>query len=173
MRWIVDSIHSHIGFSVRHMMVTTVRGAFTTYNGTFELDPADFTKSKISGEIDVASVDTKNADRDTHLRTDDFFDAKNHPKITFTSTSIEAKGGDYVVHGDLTLRGVTKPIALDVEFAGATKNPYGQTIIGVSATGSINRSDFGVKFNALLEAGGVAVSDKVKIEIEVQARAEA
>jgi polyisoprenoid-binding protein YceI len=172
MRWIVDPVHSHVGFSVRHMMVTTVRGTFTTYSGTFELDPSDFTKSKIAGEIDVASVDTKNADRDNHLRTDEFFDLANHPKITFTSTGIEAKGDGYVVHGELTLRGVTKPVALDVEFAGATKNPYGQTIIGVSATGAINRRDFGVQYNALLETGGVAVSDKVKIEIEVQARAE-
>jgi polyisoprenoid-binding protein YceI len=173
MRWIVDPVHSHVGFSVRHMMVTTVRGTFTTYSGTFELDPSDFTKSKITGEIDVASVDTKNADRDNHLRTDEFFDVAHHPKITFTSTAIEAKGDGYVVHGDLTLRGVTKPVALDVEFAGATKNPYGQTIIGVSATGAINRREFGVQYHALLETGGVAVSDKVKIEIEVQARAEA
>jgi polyisoprenoid-binding protein YceI len=148
-----------------------VRGTFTTYSGTFELDPSDFTKSKISGEIDVASIDSKNADRDNHLRTDEFLDVANHPKITFTSTGIEAKGDAYVVHGELTLRGVTKPVALDVEFAGATKNPYGQTIIGVSATGAINRREFGVQYNALLEAGGVAVSDKVKIEIDVQARA--
>jgi polyisoprenoid-binding protein YceI len=172
MRWIVDPVHSHVGFSVRHMMVTTVRGAFTTYSGSFELDPNDFTKSKIAGEIEVASVDTKNADRDNHLRTGDFFDVANHPKINFTSTRIEAKGDDYVVHGDLTLRGVTRPVALDVEFAGATKNLYGQTIIGVSATGTINRRDFGLQYNALLETGGVAVSEKVKIEIEVQARAE-
>jgi len=172
MRWTVDPVHSHVGFSVRHMMVTTVRGTFSTYSGTFELDPADFTKSTISGQIEVASIDTKNADRDNHLRTDEFFDAANHPTISFTSTRIEAKGDAYVVHGDLTLRGVTKPVALDVEFAGATKNPYGQTIIGVSATGAINRRDFGVKYNALLETGGVAVSEKVKIEIEVQARAE-
>jgi len=172
MRWTVDPDHAHVGFSVRHMMVTTVRGTFSTYSGTFELDPADFTKSTISGQIEVASIDTKNADRDNHLRTDEFFDAANHPTISFTSTRIEAKGDAYVVHGDLTLRGVTKPVALDVEFAGATKNPYGQTIIGVSATGAINRRDFGVKYNALLETGGVAVSEKVKIEIEVQARAE-
>ena len=172
MRWTVDPVHSHVGFSVRHMMVTTVRGTFTTYSGTFELDPNDFTKSKISGEIEVASVDTKNADRDNHLRTNEFFDVANHPKITFTSTRIEAKDDNYVVHGELTLRGVTKSISLDVEFAGATKNPYGQTIIGVSATSSINRREFGVQYNALLETGGVAISDKVKLEIEVQARAE-
>ncbi|HEY0191811.1 MAG TPA: YceI family protein [Kofleriaceae bacterium] len=174
MKWIVDPVHTHVGFSVRHMMVTTVRGSFTTFSGTFELDPADFTKSQVTGEIDVASIDTKNADRDTHLRTGDFFDAAAHPKITFTSTKIEKKGDDYVVHGDLTLRGVTKSIALDVEFAGVTKNAYAQTIIGVSAHGTISREEFGVKYgNALLETGGVAIGDKVKLEIEVQARAEA
>jgi polyisoprenoid-binding protein YceI len=169
MQWKVDPAHSHVGFSVRHMMVTTVRGAFRSYSGTFELDPADFTKSRISGEIDVASVDTQNPDRDNHLRTDEFFDLANHPKILFTSTAIEPKDDGYVVRGDLTLRGVTQNVALDVEFAGATKNPYGQTIIGVSATGTINRREFGVQYNAMLETGGVAVSDKVKIEIEVQA----
>ena len=174
MRWTVDPVHSHVGFSVRHMMVTTVRGTFTTYSGTFELDPNDFTKSKISGEIEVASVDTKNADRDNHLRTNEFFDVANHPKITFTSTKIDKNGDDYVVHGDLTLRGVTKSIALDAEFAGVSKNAYGQTIIGVSAHGTISREEFGVKYgNALLETGGVAIGDKVKLEIEVQARAEA
>ena len=172
MIWTVDPIHSHVGFSVRHMMVTTVRGTFSTYSGTFELDPADFTKSTISGQIEVASIDTKNADRDNHLRTGDFFDVANHPKITFASTRIEAKGDGYVVHGDLTIRGVTHAVALDVEYAGTSKNPYGQTVAGVSATGSLNRRDFGLVYNALLETGGVAVSDKVKLEIEVQARSE-
>lgn len=173
MRWTVDPVHTHVGFSVRHMMVTTVRGSFTTFSGTFELDPNDFTQSKVTGEIDVASIDTKNADRDNHLRTGDFFDVANHPKITFTSTKIEKKGDDYLVHGDLTLRGVTKPITLETEFAGVSKNGYGQTIIGVSAHGTISRDDFGVKYgSALLETGGVAIGDKVKLEIEVQARAE-
>jgi polyisoprenoid-binding protein YceI len=172
MKWTVDPVHSHVGFSVRHMMVTTVRGAFTSYSGTLELDPADFTRSRITGEIDAASVDTKNADRDNHLRTNEFFDVANHPKITFTSTRIEPKDDGYVVHGDLTIRGVTKPVALDVEYGGTSKNPYGQTVAGLSATGTINRKDFGVQFHALLETGGVAVGDKVKLEIEVQARAD-
>jgi len=172
MIWTVDPIHSHVGFSVRHMMVTTVRGSFTTFRGTLDIDPTDFTKSRIEGDIDVASIDTKNADRDNHLRTGDFFDVANHPKITFASTRIEAKGDGYVVHGDLTIRGVTHAVALDVEYAGTSKNPYGQTVAGVSATGSLNRRDFGLVYNALLETGGVAVSDKVKLEIEVQARSE-
>jgi polyisoprenoid-binding protein YceI len=172
MIWTVDPVHSHVGFSVRHMMVTTVRGTFTSFRGTLEIDPDDFTRSRVTGEIDTASVDTKNADRDNHLRTNEFFDVANHPKITFTSTRIERKDEAYVVHGDLTIRGVTHPVALDVEYAGTSKNSYGQTVAGLSATGTINRREFGVQFNALLETGGVAVSDKVKLEIEVQARAD-
>lgn len=172
MIWTVDPVHSHVGFSVRHMMVTTVRGAFTSFRGTLDLDADDFTRSKISGEIDVASVDTKNADRDNHLRTGDFFDAANHPKIAFVSTQIERAGDGYIVHGDLTIRGVTRPVSLEAEYAGTAKNPYGQIVAGISATGSINRREFGLVYHALLETGGVAVGDRVKLEIEVQARAE-
>jgi len=172
MSWVIDKVHSHVGFTVRHMMVATARGQFKEYTGKLSLDPADFSKSVFEGEIDVASIDTGNADRDNHLRANDFFDVANHPKITFASTRIEAKGDGYVVHGDLTIRGVTHAVALDVEYAGTSKNPYGQTVAGVSATGSLNRRDFGLVYNALLETGGVAVSDKVKLEIEVQARSE-
>jgi polyisoprenoid-binding protein YceI len=169
MAWVIDNVHSHVGFSVKHMMVTTVRGQFRQYRGTLRLDPKDFTRSTFEGAIDVASIDTGNADRDTHLRTNDFFDAPNHPTITFKSSRIEPKGeGEYTVHGDLTIRGVTKPIALDVEFGGTGKNPYGKTVAGVSARGTINRKDFGVSFNALLETGGVAVGEKVKLEVDVE-----
>jgi len=166
----LDSVHTHVGFSVKHMMVSTVRGQFKAYSGTLRLDTSDFTKSSFEGEVDVASVDTNNADRDNHLRTNDFFDVANHPKILFKSTRIEAKGeGDFVVHGDLTIRGVTKPVALDVEYAGTSKNPYGKTVAGFSAHTTINRKDFGVAFNAVLETGGIAVGEKVKIEVEVEA----
>jgi polyisoprenoid-binding protein YceI len=170
MPWNLDPVHTHIGFSVKHMMVTTVRGQFREYRGTVRLDPKDFSRSSFEGEIDVASIDTGVADRDNHLRSNDFFDAPNHPKIKFKSSRIEAKGeGEYVVHGDITIRGVTKPIALDVEFHGTSKNPYGKTVAGLTASGSINRKDFGVSFNALLETGGVAVGEKVKLELEVEA----
>jgi polyisoprenoid-binding protein YceI len=169
MFWTLDNLHTHVGFAVKHMMVTTVRGQFKQYSGTLDLDPDDFTKSKFEGEIDVASIDTGNSQRDDHLRTNDFFDAPNHPKITFKSTRIEKKGGDeYVVHGDLTMRGVTKPITLDVEFHGVAKNMHGKTVAGLGATGTINRKDFGVNFNALLEGGGVALGEKVKIEIDAE-----
>lgn len=169
MPWKIDSAHSHVGFSVKHMMVTTVRGRFTSYQAKAQLDPHDFKRSTFEGEIDVASIDTGNADRDNHLRTNDFFDVANHPKILFKSTSIEEKGdGEYVVHGDLTIRGVTKPVALDVEFPGTSKNPYGVTVAGIGVRGTLNRKDFGVAFHAVLETGGVAVSDKVKIELDFQ-----
>ena len=170
MSFIIDDVHSHVGFSVKHMMVSTVRGQFRKYSGKLRLDAKDFAKSSFEGEIEVASIDTGNADRDNHLRTGDFFDAPNHPKITFKSTSIEPRGGsEYIVHGDLTIRGVTKPVALDVEFYGTSKNPYGKTVAGLSASAVINRKDFGVNFNAVLETGGVAVGEKVKLELELEA----
>lgn len=168
MKWSVDPVHSHVGFSVRHMMVTTVRGTFKKFSGTMDIGD-DFASAQIAGEIDVVSVDTGNTDRDNHLRANEFFDAPNHPKILFKSTKVEKKGDDYVVHGDLTIRGVTKPVSLDVEFAGTSKNPYGQIVVGASVKGSINRKDFGVSWHALLETGGMAVSDTVKLEIDVQA----
>lgn len=169
MAWQIDEVHTHISFSARHMMVSNVRGQFRKYRGTAEVDPVDFTRSKFVGEVDVASIDTGNSQRDDHLRTDDFFDAPNHPKITFESTRIEPKGdSEYVVHGDLTIRGVKKPVALDVEFLGVSKNPWGKTVTGLSARGTVNRKDWGVNYNALLEAGGVAVSEKVKIEIDAE-----
>jgi polyisoprenoid-binding protein YceI len=170
MAWVIDKVHSHVGFSVKHVMVSTVRGQFKNFDGTIALDAEDFARSKFSGTIDVASVDTGNADRDQHLRTNDFFDVPNHPQIKFQSTRIEPKSaGEFVVHGDLTIRGVTKPVALEVEYSGTAKSPYGKTVAGFSASTSINRKDFGVSFNAVLETGGVAVSEKVKIEIEVEA----
>ena len=170
MTWQIDNVHSHVGFSVKHMMVTTVRGQFRNYRGKVNIDPTDFTRSTFEGEIDVASVDTGNPDRDNHLRTGDFFDAQNHPTITFKSTKIEATDdGQYAVTGAITIRGVTKPIVLDVEYLGTAKNPYGKTVAGLSVRGTLNRKDFGVNFNAVLETGGVAVGEKVKLEVDVEA----
>ncbi len=169
MPWIVDEVHTHIGFSAKHMMVSTVRGQFRKYRGKLEIDPADFTRSSFEGEVEVASIDTGVGQRDDHLRNSDFFDAPSHPTINFKSVRIEAKGdNEFVVHGDITMRGVTKPISLDVEFHGTSKNPWGKTVSGLSARGTINRKDFGVSYNAVLEAGGVAVSEKVKIELEAE-----
>ena len=169
MTWNLDTVHTHVGFSVKHMVIATARGQFKTFSGTLDIDQNDFTKSSVVGEIDVASIDTGNADRDNHLRTNDFFDVANHPKITFKSTSIAKKGDDYVVTGDLTIRGVTKSVDLDVEFNGVTKSLYGQTVAGLTVRGSINRKDFGVAFHAALETGGLVVADKVNIEINAEA----
>jgi polyisoprenoid-binding protein YceI len=173
MSWQLDAVHTHVGFSVKHMMVSTVRGQFKQYSGNVKIDAADFTKSSFDGEVDVASIDTGNSQRDEHLRSADFFDATNHPKIKFVSSRIEAKGeGEYVVHGDLTIRGTTLPVALDVEFHGTSKNPWGKTVSGFGAKATVNRKDYGLAWNSLLETGGVAVSEKVKVEIEVEAVAD-
>lgn len=170
MAWVIDPMHSQVGFSVKHMMVTTVRGRFSSYRGKIEFDPKAPTKGSVEVEIDVKSVETGQADRDNHLRTGDFFDVANHPTMTFKSTSVEQKSDDeLVVHGDLTLRGVTKPVDLAVELGGVAKNTYGKMVVGMTATTTIKRQDFGVNFHQVLETGGVAVSDKVKIELEIQA----
>lgn len=165
----LDFAHTNIGFTVRHMMVSKVRGTFRTYRGTLDIDPTDFTKSTFAGEIEVASIDTGNTDRDAHLRNNDFFDAPNHPLITFASTGIQQKGDDtFEVTGDLTIRGVTKPISLAVEYNGINKNPWGQTVVGFNAHAVINRTDFGVNFNAALETGGVLVGEKVNLDLDVE-----
>lgn len=169
MAWIIDPAHSQVGFSVKHMMVTTVHGRFRSYRGQIDFNPEAPLETKASIEIDVASVDTSNADRDGHLRTGDFFHAEEHPTITFKTTKIEPESDGFKVHGDLTMRGITKPIVLDAELSGVAKNGYGKTILGLSASGTIKRQDFGVSFHQLLETGGLAVADKVKLEIDVQA----
>ncbi len=174
MSWSIDNVHSHVGFSVKHMMVSTVRGQFKEYSGTFNLDPKDFSKSTFAGEISVASIDTGNVDRDNHLRAGDFFDAANHPKITFKSTSIEAKDGTtFAVHGDLTIRGTTRPVTLAVEFHGTGKNPWGKTVAGLEIKGTIDRKEYGMAFNAALETGGLLVGEKVKLELEIEATEDA
>lgn len=170
MAWQIDTVHTHLGFSVKHLMVSTVRGQFKKYSGTLKLDTADFTRSVIEGSVEVASIDTENKDRDAHLRTNDFFDAPNHPLITFKSKRITAKGGNaYAVVGDLTIRGVTREVPFEVEFNGTAKSPFGHTATGLSARAAINRHDFGVSFNKALETGGVIIGDTVKLELELEA----
>lgn len=170
MTWQIDASHSHVGFSVKHMMIATVRGTFNAYQGTLELDPQDLTRSKIAGEIDVASIDTREPKRDEHLRSADFFDAENHPKISFQSKQItHVAGNEYKVTGDITIRGITQEIVLDVEYAGIHKDPWGGTRTGFTVTGALNRKDFGLTWNAALETGGVLVGDKIKLELEIEA----
>ncbi|TMA39769.1 MAG: YceI family protein [Deltaproteobacteria bacterium] len=169
--WDLDPAHSSVQFSVRHLMVSNVRGEFGKLSGTVQGDEADPTHSKIEAEIDAASINTRIEKRDTHLRSADFLDVAKYPKITFVSTKIEPAGaGHFKVSGDLTLHGVTRPVVLDVE--GPTpeiKDPWGKTRAGAQATAKIDRKDFGIAWNQTLDAGGVAVGDEVTITIDVEA----
>ncbi|MGA2838502.1 MAG: YceI family protein [Acidimicrobiales bacterium] len=165
----IDVSHSRVGFAVRHMAVSKVRGHFTEFSGTLELaeDPVD---STISVTMQAGSVDTNDENRDNHLRTNDFFDIENHPTWTFTSTAIRPiSASEWNVDGDLTIRGVTKNVTLDATLEGVVKDPYGNQRVGFSATTSIDREDFGVSFNGVMEAGGVIVGKKVDIDIEIEA----
>jgi polyisoprenoid-binding protein YceI len=167
--WNIDVAHSSVGFTVRHLMVSKVHGQFTKWNGTFAFDEANPANSHVEVQIEVASVDTRDPQRDGHLRTGDFFDAEKFPHLTFKSTSVTGEKNAFKVTGDLTLRGVTKQVVLDVEYSGRVKHPQMGERAGFSANTSINRKDFGVAFNQILDTGGVAVSEKVDIHIEVEA----
>ncbi|HEY4928623.1 MAG TPA: YceI family protein [Acidimicrobiales bacterium] len=165
----LDVSHTRVGFAVRHMAVSKVRGEFKEFSGTLELaeDPA---ASSISVTVQAASVDTHDENRDNHLRTNDFFDVENHPTWSFTSTAIHpVNATQWKVDGDLTIRGVTKQVTLDATLEGVVQDPYGMHRVGFSATTSIDREDFGVSFNGVLEAGGVIVSKKVDIDLEIEA----
>jgi polyisoprenoid-binding protein YceI len=165
--WSLDPTHTHIGFTVRHMMVAKVRGSFSDFSAeiTVAENPLE---STLSAVVQMASIDTGNGDRDGHLRTNDFFSIDEFPTMTLTSTSIESKGDDYVLHADLTIKGVTKPVAFDLEFAGTGQDPWGNTKAGFSASATINRKDFGIEWNAPLETGGVLIGEQVKIEIDAE-----
>jgi len=154
---------------VRHLMISKVRGHFNKWEGTFDYDEADPTKSKLSVRIDAASIDTREEKRDAHLRSPDFFDAAKYPALTFESTRIERDGDDYVVTGNLTIRDVTRAVQLKVESLGRTKDPWGGERAGFSASTSINRKDFGLSWNVALETGGVLVGEKIDIGIEIEA----
>jgi polyisoprenoid-binding protein YceI len=169
-KWNIDVVHSTIGFTVRHLMVSKVHGFFTKWNGSLEFDEKNPASSHAEVQIDVASVDTREPQRDAHLKSGDFFEVEKHPQMTFKSTAVErGKDGHFKVTGDLTLRGVTKPVVLDVEYGGRSKHPQMGERVGFSASTSINRKDFGVSFNQVLDNGGVALSDKVDITLEIEA----
>ncbi|MFZ7946593.1 YceI family protein [Neobacillus sp. 19] len=169
-KWALDPAHSSVDFSVRHMMIANVKGTFNSFNASIEADPADLTTASIEFSVETASVDTRSKDRDAHLVSADFFDVENHPNMTFKSTSIEKTDeGEYNVTGDLTLRGLTKQETFFVTFEGQGKDPWGNEKAGFSATGTVNRSDYGLVWNAALETGGVLVGDKVKINLQIQA----
>ncbi|NHC45742.1 YceI family protein [Motilibacter aurantiacus] len=166
----IDAAHSRVGFVARHAMVTKVRGHFGEFEGSAHLDAANPAASTAQITIQVASVDTNQAQRDEHLRTGDFFEADAYPTITFTSTSAEALGDEsYRLHGDLTIKGVTRPVAVDFEFTGSAKDPFGNLRAGFEGKTTIKRSDWGLTYNAALETGGVLVSDKIVLEFDISA----
>jgi polyisoprenoid-binding protein YceI len=167
--WTIDPSHSSVEFSVKHMMVTTTKGRFSGVSGTVEIPESGVAAAKVDVAIDADTVDTRDEKRDEHLRSNDFFGAGHNPQITFRSTRIEPNGGgELKVLGDLTIKGVTRPVVLDTEFHGEGVNPWGMTVAGYSATTKINREDFGVTWNAALETGGVLVSNDVKINLDLQ-----
>ncbi len=169
-KWEIDSSHSGIHFSVRHMVVAKVRGQFARWSGSFVDENGDLSRGKAEVVIDASSIETGVADRDKHLRSPDFLDVASFPQITFKSTRVENLGSDSLrVAGDLTIRGVTREVVLEVESAGQTKDPWGNVRAGFTAKTSLDRKDFGLAWNQVLEAGGVMVGDRVTIEIEVEA----
>lgn len=162
MTWTLDTVHTHVGFAVKHMMVSTARGQFKSYTGTFNLDPTDFTKSSVEGEIDVASIDTNNPDRDNHLRTNDFFDVANHPKATFTSTKVErAADGKSTVTGNLTMKGQTKQISFP-----AVTTVEGDTV-SATAEFAINRKDFNIVYAGKADD---LIRDDVLVKLMIKAK---
>ena len=166
--WTIDPTHSEVGFSVRHLMVSKVKGKFSEFEGaiTIAQDPK---QSTVEAEITLASVDTGDENRDGHLKTGDFFDVETHPTMTFASTSVAGKGDEFTVTGDLTLKGVTKPVELDLEFNGVGPDPWGGTRAGFSAETEISRKDFGIDIEMPLDGGGVVVGDKVRVLLEIEA----
>lgn len=167
--WNLDPAHTQANFSVRHMMVATVRGSFDKVSGTLEFDPQNPANSRVEATIEAASINTGLADRDAHLRSADFFDVENYPTITFKSTSVKPTGDNTAdVTGDLTIRGVTRPVTLKVEFLGETIGMSGGTHAGFEARGKINREDFGLTWNVALETGGVLVGKEISLNIDAE-----
>lgn len=165
--WVLDPAHSEVTFSVRHMMISKVRGAFRINNATI-IAPENPLEARVTADVDVASVDTRDAGRDEHLRSPDFFDAATHPSMSFSSTGVRYDGGDFSVDGDLTIRGTTKPVTFTVEFGGFGTDPWGNYKAGATATAVINRDDFGLNWNAALETGGVLVGKEITITLDLQ-----
>lgn len=168
----IDAAHSSVGFKVRHMMVSKVTGSFGEFSGTVEYVEGQPAQWAAAATIKSASVNTNDVKRDGHLRNADFFDAEKYPEITFASTGVSKKGDGWVLAGDLTMHGVTKPVALDLEFNGAITDPWGNDRIGFSARGKLDRRDYGITYNTVLDKGGVAVSDEVELLLEIEAIAQ-
>jgi polyisoprenoid-binding protein YceI len=173
-KWKFDTVHSSVSFSVRHLMISRVHGSFRNWSGSLETDDANPANSKVQASIEAASIDTKEPQRDDHLRSADFIDAANHPNITFESTSVNKVNDEHFkVSGSLTIRGVSKPVTLDTEYFGRQKDPWGGERTGFSAKTTIDRKEFGLVFNIPLDGGGFVVGEKVDITLDVQAVKEA
>ena len=167
--WTIDPFHTTVGFSVRHLLITNVHGVFERVSGSVRYDAAAPESTVIRVEIPADSINTRAPQRDAHLRSPDFWDAENHPKITYKSTSAKVDGDDLITVGDLTIKGVSHPVEITWEFNGIAKDPYGTTKAGFEGTSTIKRSDWGITWNAALETGGFMISDKVKLVLEVEA----
>jgi polyisoprenoid-binding protein YceI len=168
--WTIDTSHSSAEFVVRHLVVSKLKGRFTSFEGAIKIDAEDPLASSVTASIDLASVDTHDEKRDEHLRSADFFDVEKNPTLTFVSRKVTADGGDeYLVEGDLTIAGVTRTVVLDLEFNGVSADPWGGTRAGFSATTEINRRDFGLEWNVVMDTGAALVGEKVKIALEVEA----
>lgn len=166
--WNLDPSHSNVSFIARHLVITKVRGTFSEVSGSITI-AEDKESSTVNATIGMASVNTGDAGRDEHLRSGDFFDVENFPTMTFTSTGLRGDGAEYVLTGDLTIKGVTRSVELDLEFEGVSPDPWGGTRVGFSVSGEINRRDFGLNFDVKLDTGGALVGEKIKLELEVQA----
>jgi polyisoprenoid-binding protein YceI len=167
--WNFDSSHSTVRFAVDHMVISEIEGQFTTYEGTVETTKDDFSEAKINFSIDVNSVDTDDVKRDGHLKSEDFFNTVKYPKMTFVSTSIQKiKEGKYTLKGNFTLLGVTKEVALNMSYGGTVKDPWGNTKAGLKVTGAINRTDFGLKYNSVMEAGGLLIGEDITITCKME-----
>lgn len=168
-KWTIDQAHSEIGFSVKHMMISKVKGSFTSFDAAVEANEENLSGALIDFKIATESINTNNADRDNHLRSADFFDAEQYPYITFKANDIVQKDDEYELNGDLTIKGVTRPATFEVEYGGKGTNPWGVEVVAFNAEGKINRKDFGLTWNQSLETGGVLVGEDIKISLELQA----
>jgi polyisoprenoid-binding protein YceI len=166
--WAIDPSHSNVGFSVRHLMVSKVRGSFSKLDGTITI-AEDPMHSSVEATIDLNSIETRDANRDAHLRSADFFEVEKYPTMTYRSTSVRPNGGEFIVEGELNLHGVTRPVSLKLEFNGVNTDPWGGTRAGFYAETEVNRNDFGVDISMPLDGGGVVVGEKVKIQIDIEA----
>jgi len=168
-KWILDETHSELGFKIKHLMISNVSGAFTKFNVQTETSSEDFSDAKVAATVEVSSINTNNSQRDEHLRNADFFEVESHPNLVFTSTKVERLDSDsFNLYGDLTIKDITKPVRLSVEYNGIAKDPWGNVKAGFTINGKINRKDFGISYNAAMETGGLMLGEEVKINGDIQ-----